>query len=55
MNKALKYVFKQDKEFQQYRKENADAKITPSLRVKKPGFAAVKGKGSRKQPLAIAQ
>ena len=55
VNKALEYVFSRDKEFQQYREKNADAKVAPSLRIKKAGPAAVKGKGQRKQPLSIAQ
>lgn len=55
VNKALEYVFSRDKEFQQYREQNADTKVAASLRIKKPGPAAAKGKGARKQPLAIAQ
>ena len=55
VNKALEYVFSRDKEFQQYREKNADAKVASSLRIKKPGPAAGKAKAQSRQPLSIAQ
>lgn len=55
VNKALDYVFKNDKEFKQYREEHAETPAAPSLQVKRTGQGARKQKVSRKQPIAIAQ
>ena len=55
VNKALDYVFSKDKEFQQYREQNAETPATPSLKVRRPGEGVRKQKVSRKQPFAIAQ
>ena len=40
VNEALEYIFKRDKEFQQYLNENPDAEVKASVRIKKsPGSA----------------
>jgi hypothetical protein len=54
MQKALEFVFSKDREFQQYREENADAEVVPSLRVKKPIAASAKAKPERRQQQAAA-
>ena len=53
---ALQEVFKRDKEFKQYREQNADVQVPSSLRLKKPATpAAAPKKAPRKPQLAIAQ
>ena len=54
VNKALEYVFKQDKQFQKYLESRGDVKVEPALKVKKE-VQAPKTKATRKQPIAIAQ
>jgi hypothetical protein len=53
VNKALEYVFKNDKEFQQYR--DANAKATPSLRSANPVEVIRKTRGPRKQRIVSAE
>ena len=53
---ALIDAFGRDKEFKQYREQNADVQAPSSLRLKKPATpAAAPKKAQRKPQLAIAQ
>jgi hypothetical protein len=54
VNKALEYVFSKDREFQQFREKNGEAKAPHSLRVKKTADAAVGGKRGRRAALSMA-
>ena len=47
-------MFSRDEEFQQYRERNADAKVAPSLRIKKAGPAGVNRKNAA-QPIAVCR
>ena len=51
VNAALEYIFSKDKDFQKYREENAAAKPTIGLRMKR---AATNGKGTKPSQNAVA-
>ncbi len=55
VNKALKYLFAKDKDFQRFMEAHPHAKSEQPLKVKKPIVVAKKEKAPRKQTLAIAQ
>ena len=55
VNKSLGYVFDNDKEFREYRKEKAPQTGKPSLAVELAVPAVGKERAGRKQPIAIAQ
>ena len=54
VNQALAYVFAKDKEFQQFRDGNHDAKPLQALRVKVNGNGATGAKRGRKPANAAA-
>ena len=53
VNKALEYVFAKDKEFQQFRDSNADARTARPLRVK-PLASSAKATGAARSPAKSA-
>ena len=55
VNKSLGYVFENDKEFREYRKEKAPQVEKPSLAVERAAPAAGKERGGGKPQLAIAK
>jgi hypothetical protein len=54
VNKALEYVFGKDREFQQFRESNSDAKAHSALRVKRSNGAVTSNKRERKPASATA-